>query len=775
MKQQYKIITNETAKITGFRVAIFQLTALLLAFLLVSHYSYPFFHGLVEIFTISVAVTIFSIAWSSRRFIDNNYLLYMGIALLFVAIIDVMHVFAYKGVSILPGSSTNMATQLWLSARMLLSLSFITAIYFIKRKINHKIVFFCYFSITLILLSSIVYWRVFPTSFVEGQGLTVFKIYIEYFIIAIFVTGIYLLQRQRQQFEPRFLKLITLAISVMIACEFFFTQYLSPFDFSNLIGHILKVIAYYFLYLAMVETGLMKPYRVLFKNLKDREVAALESEERYRTLVDNSPSTIILHTEGKIVYINHVGISLFGAESEQDILGKSILDFIATGSQGVVFERIDKLLKGERIKAVAEIKLQTIDGREVDAEVSGSVARLQGKAVIQTVISDISKRKNFERQLNTYTQKIEQYAEDLSKFKLAVENASDAIYITDEDFEVMFVNRAAEKITGYFKSELIGKTPEIWRDHNSPSNLTRKLALPENEMPIRKPFEGEVVNKKKNGQIYTALLEISPILDEKKEVLFYVIIERDITKQKEVDQAKNEFISLASHQLRTPLASIALSSELLLRGVYGEIAEKQKSSIGEIFDSSDRMKELISDLLNISRIELGTLAVKFEPADMQEQLEQFLKARELLFANKSIKLETNFEADLPKIEIDRNILDIVIDNLLSNALRYTPKGGTIKVSFVRHGDDVLLSITDNGCGIPVNEQGRIFEKFYRADNAQAISAEGSGLGLYMVKMALKKVGGSIWVESQEGQGSTFYVRWPIRSQSNFYHSDGTAS
>lgn len=766
---------SNNAKITGYSAAITQLAVLLVSFLLVSYYSYSLFHGLVEMFTVIVAGTIFAIAWNARRITENNYLLFLGLALVFAGIIDVLHVFAYKGISVIPGSTTNMATQFWLAARLMTSLSFVAAIYFIRHKVNSKLVFSSFFALTLALSFSIIYWQVFPVSFVEGIGLTGFKIYTEYLIIAVFFVALYLLYWQRSQLESRIVKLISLAIALMIVCEFFFTKYLSPFDLSNMLGHLFKAAAFYFLYLAIVETGLMKPYRVLFKNLKDREVLAKESEERYRTLVENSPSAIILHAQGKIVYINQVGVRLFGAQNEGAILGKSILDLIASSSQRVVFDRMEKLLKGERVKAAAEIKIKTLNDQEVDVEVSGSVAKLQGKAVIQTVMYDISKRKAFERQLGAYTEKIEKYAEDLSKFKLAVDNASDAIYITDEDFKVLYANRASERTTGYFRNEIIGKTTAVWRDEADVSSITSRPALSEGGAAIKTPIEETVVNKKKNGQQYTAQLEVSPILDQQKEVLFYVIIERDVSRQKEIDQARNEFVSLASHQLRTPLASIALSAELLARGIYGELNDKQQEAIKEIFSSSDRMKEMISDLLNISRIELGTISVKLESVNLQEQIEYLLKEQEMLLQRKSINLEKQLNEDLPTVKLDKNILEIVVDNLLSNAIRYTPVGGKVTVALNRHGDDVILSVKDTGVGIPVNEQGRVFEKLYRADNAQAISAEGTGLGLYMVKSALKKIGGSIWVESVEGQGSTFFVRWPIREQVNIYHHDITHS
>lgn len=752
---------NKTIKFTSLPVAATQLSILVFIFFLMSRYSYPLFHVFVEIFTAIVACTIFAITWSSRRFIDNNFLLVLGVSMFFVAVIDTLHAFAYSGNNIIPGSTANMATQLWLAARLISSLSFIFALYFSRRKIDSSALFLIYFISSLLLITSIVHWRIFPASFIDGVGLTAFKITTEYFIVTTYLAAILLLHRQRAQFDSRFFKLIILSISLMIVCELFFTNYLNPFDFSNFTGHLFKVAAYYFLYLGLLETGLMKPYRILFKNLKDRELSLTESESHYRALVENSPNTIILHIDKIIEYINPAGLRLLNITDPKELLGKNIMDLVHDGCKRLVAERIGELNDQAKQTKMTEIRIITPDKQILDVEAISNLANYKGQKAIQSIWNNITNRKHFEHQVSAYTKKIEEYAEDLRKFKLAVENVSDAIYMTDKNFKLVYTNIAAEKISGYFQHELIGQDISLWHDLTFDNPDASFFATLKEALSNKQSLRLEVNNRRKNGEKYLAQLEITPVLDERNDIAIYVIIERDITRQKEIDNAKNEFVSLASHQLRTPLASITLSSELFLRGVYGEINEKQAEMLREIFNSCGNMKDLISELLNISRIEMGTFDVKKETLNLGELLSELSLEHELLINNKQITFEKAYPDEPLYMQLDKNILKILIDNLLSNALRYTKPGGQISLGFNLHNDDVIIWVKDTGCGIPANQQGRIFNKLFRADNAQSISADGSGLGLYMAKTVLKKINGRIWVESVENQGSTFFVRLPL--------------
>ena len=220
---------------------------------------------------------------------------------------------------------------------------------------------------------------------------------------------------------------------------------------------------------------------------------------------------------------------------------------------------------------------------------------------------------------------------------------------------------------------------------------------------------------------------------------------------------KDEFISLASHQLRTPLSSVALSSELLLRGVAGEIVPEQKEYLEEIYKATKRMTLLVSNLLNVSRVEMGNFEVKPGPFDVASAVSAVVKEFSPLFSDKKLKMTLNIDENIPPINIDEKSFGIIFENLISNAIRYTPKNGTILIELRKNASGILLSVSDTGCGIPAGQQEKIFQKSFRAENAREISSEGAGLGLYMSHIAAQRSGVKIWFDSKEGKGTTFFV------------------
>lgn len=244
---------------------------LLLGLYLTSLYSYLLFHSIAEIFSIIIAAGVFALAWNSRRVIANNYLLLLGIALLFVAFLDLIHTLAYKGMGVFPGYGANLPTQLWIAARYLQSLTFLAAPLFLQRRLQPGLVFLGYFLATALLLLSIFYWQIFPDCFVEGMGLTAFKKNSEYFISLILLAALGLLLQKKREFDPGVLRLLAGSILLTIGSELAFTFYISVYGFSNLVGHLFKIMAYYCIYKAIIETGLMKPFDLLFRDLKLRE------------------------------------------------------------------------------------------------------------------------------------------------------------------------------------------------------------------------------------------------------------------------------------------------------------------------------------------------------------------------------------------------------------------------------------------------------------------------------------------------------------------------
>ncbi len=244
---------------------------ILLGLYLTSRYSFLLFHTLGELFSISVAFGIFMLAWNSRRFIANNYLLFVGIAYLFIGSVDLIHTLAYKGMNIFEGYGSNLPTQLWIAARYLESISLLIAPLFFTKNLKVQNVFITYSLITPLLLGAIFYWGIFPDCFIEGVGLTPFKKISEYIISLILIASIGFLSQYRKQFDVGVFRLIVASIVITIGSELAFTFYISVYGFSNLVGHFLKIISFYLIYKAIIETGLVKPYSLLFRNLKLRE------------------------------------------------------------------------------------------------------------------------------------------------------------------------------------------------------------------------------------------------------------------------------------------------------------------------------------------------------------------------------------------------------------------------------------------------------------------------------------------------------------------------
>lgn len=255
-------------------------TLVLIGLVICSYHSYLLFHSLVEIFSILVAWGIFAVAWNSRRFMDNNYLLFVGIAYLFVAFIDLLHTLSYKGMGVFPDAGANLPTQLWIAARYMESISLVLAPLYLDRAIDAAKAFFSYLGATFLLITSIFFFKIFPDCFVAPGGLTSFKIISEYIIALMLLVAIVLLIRSRYEIDSRIFKLMIASIILTIGAELAFTFYISVYGLSNLVGHMLKLISFFLIYRAIIENGLKKPYGVLFRNLKASEETLRGEKDR---------------------------------------------------------------------------------------------------------------------------------------------------------------------------------------------------------------------------------------------------------------------------------------------------------------------------------------------------------------------------------------------------------------------------------------------------------------------------------------------------------------
>lgn len=251
-----------------------------------SRHNYLLFHTLIELFTVVVLLVIFVLAWNTRRVQENRYLLFIGVSSFFIASLQLVHALAYKGMGIFPGNDANMATQLWIAGRYLFSLTFLAAPLFISRRLSVPAAFTGYAFITWLI-----FWAIFsgsfPDCFVEGSGLTPFKIYSEYAIIAIFLAAAGMFAWKRKAVDRKVLRLIMLSIASSAAAELAFTHYISVYGTANLAGHFLLFASMVFVYRAIIVTGIIEPSKLLFRNLTLSEEALRISEEKYRSLFEN--------------------------------------------------------------------------------------------------------------------------------------------------------------------------------------------------------------------------------------------------------------------------------------------------------------------------------------------------------------------------------------------------------------------------------------------------------------------------------------------------------
>lgn len=365
----------------------------------------------------------------------------------------------------------------------------------------------------------------------------------------------------------------------------------------------------------------------------------------------------------------------------------------------------------------------------------------------------------------------EALAKDLEKFKLAMDNVADDIIITDPEGIVVYANKAVERVTGYKAEEAIGKkSGALWKTP-MPSNYYQRMW--DTIKTQKKVFIGEIQNKRKNGEVYTAMMSITPVLDKKGEIEFFVGVERDITKEKEIDRTKSEFISFASHQLKTPPTAIKLLTERLLGDKIGTLNLKQKEYFNDIRSENQRMIDLVDAFLNVSRIEMGIFAVHVTEKDAGAIVRSVVLELNPFAAKQNIQLKESYPAAEIRMAVDETLLRAVVGNLLMNAIRYTPPGGTIQVTCktmergqVLDGrtlqeNSFVIIVSDTGCGIQKDQQDKIFTRFFRADNARKRHPDGTGLGLYIVKSVLDHSGGSVWFTSEENKGTTFCVAIPM--------------
>lgn len=784
-----------------------------------SIFSFLLFHTLVELFSVVIAFAIFTLAWNSRHALQNNYVLFLGIAYLFVGFLDLLHLIAYKGMGVLPPAGANLPTQLWVAARYMESLSLLIAALFLTRGLRPFPVMaaFGIFSGALLWM---IYAGIFPDCFVQGIGLTTFKKGSEYAISAILAGALVLLFSRRRFFEPEVFQLITASILLTVGSELAFTFYVSVFGISNLVGHFLKFLSFYMVYKAVVETGLRRPYDLLVRDLREREESLRRSEQEFRSMFELSAVGMaqIDPADGRFVRVNQEFCRITGYSS-QELSGLTFPDITHPEDKLTDLENYRRTLRGEERTWTSEKRYIRKDSAVIWVKVTGTVlfdASGQPFRAVE-IIADITERREAEaareehllrltalldcsasvlaaQDKNLMLQTVVDSAVALTGARLGTSghgclegDALAAVTAGTEDGMHCPSGKAFVIDKGGVYMDLLERKAILRLDREQLRTHPKWWGLPEGHAPLAgllgvslvgrygEPCSLIMVTDKRGGEFtkedeitvgqLATLASLGLQNVEAREEAEEKAREAEEGRQRlsilmqELERSNNDlqqFAYIVSHDLQEPLRTVSSFVQLLGRRYEGKLDEKADQCIGYAVEGTRHMQRLLADLLAFSRVGGGQLDLR--SVDLNACVES---ARLNLKTAIEESRATLVCEGLPAVDADEMQITQVFQNLIANAIKFRgERAPVITVSSERRPNEWAIHVRDNGIGIDPKYHDQVFLVFTRLHSRGRYS--GTGIGLAICKKIVERHGGRIWVESEGEKGSCFSFSLPAR-------------
>ncbi len=478
-----------------------------------------------------------------------------------------------------------------------------------------------------------------------------------------------------------------------------------------------------------------------------------ESEEKFRQIMENMEDVVWLRSKDnkEMLYINPAYERLWGRERGYIYENpEDFIESIVVEDREVVYKELERYMKEGVFNL--EYRISRPDGLQkwVHAR-SYPVYGSEGEVIRHVgIATDITPKK----------EAMSQIKKSEEKYKNLVERVRQEyfFYSYNKQGDITYTSPSIKDVTGYEQQELenIHRLPFT----NNPVNQKLKSCT-EKSCSGEESVTYEVEIFSKNGRILILRLLENPIFDVFGNISGVEGLAKDITKERQIEKTRTEFVSLVSHQLKTPLGSMAWDLEMLLSGDYGELKKEQKKIISEAHSMNRRMIELVNGLLNVSRIEMGKVAVDLEEISLVESAEEILRELKGKIFLKKQKVIRNYEVDVPNIRGDERLIKIIWENIISNAVKYGHREGKIEVGVKKEEGSIVAFVKNEGKGIPRDEQARVFQRMFRASNAESLDPSGNGLGLYLVKSIIDTTGGKIWFESEEEGETTFFFSFPL--------------
>jgi PAS domain S-box-containing protein len=717
--------------------------AILIVLYFISLHNYLLFHGLVEISGIAVVFSIFIIIWNTRRVVPDGFFLIIGISFLFIGSIDLVHMLAFRGMAVFPIDSTNISTQLWIAARYFQSITFFIATLFIGKSIpkdrNHDvpvIVTACTTACAL-LFASIFVWQNFPPCYIEGSGLTQFKIVSEYLIALILIATIIILYLKRKHFDPVVWKFLIAAQAFLILGELAFTSYVDVYGFMNLLGHLFRLLSVYFFYRAIVVIGLTRPYDLLLLKLSMEEH---ELRERFKELyclfristLMEQPETALSEILKKTVHLIPPAMQ-FPAIAEARIVVEGQL--VQTGP----FLETPKVLVREiRVNGSPAGRVEVWYREERPEDYEGPFTRDECD-----LVNAIAERLGLHIER---TRAKDALRESEQRYRTFVQSFRGIAYLSTADWIPVFFHGAVEEITGYTEQDFVAGNPR-WDQVVWPDDLA-EIQKRDNEKLLTVPgysVQREYRIIRKDGQVRWLSDFIQNGTDDQGLLLLSGVL-TDITERKRAEEAlrsANKKLNLLSGITRHDI-----KNQLLVLSGFLELSKRSLSDAAAMADfiaKEEKAAAAIARQISFTK-DYEDLGVK---SAVWQDVSALVSSTTHELPMQNIRIDNR----CPGLEVFADpLLEKVFYNLIDNSLHYGGEKMTaIRITAEEQGGDLKIIYEDDGDGISADDKKQLFTRGF---------GRHTGLGLFLSREILSTTGITITENGEPGKGVRFEIMVP---------------
>jgi len=709
----------------------------------ISFYNFLLFHTFAEFFAITIAILTCVVAWNMYPFTRNNYLMYLGAGYFWIGILDLMHTLNYTGMNIFPDGGSNTAVQIWIGTRYLEAILLLSAPWFLKHTFV-RIKGFVLFGVGAALIILLVKTGLFPDGFIEGKGLTTFKVYSEYLIITLLIAAIYYLVKQKSFLDKNIVNVMVVSIVFTMCAELAFTFYVSVYGLSNIAGHLFKLFSFWLIFMAVVRTTLKEPFLVM---------------SRGSTTYDAIPDATIVVDENGIIRQANDKSCLLSLLSRDELIGKSNHEIFHPEDLNIEDCPVCQAIVINKELSAFEMKIDK-EGNWYDFTLSHIAGASNIDGTVE-VIRDITQRKLAETKVKEL---------DILKNSI-VENLPNMLFVKDaKDHRYVEWNKAAEELTGFLKEDMLGNNDyDFW-----PEEQAQFFVDKDNEV-IK---SGELFDIKeeplttKHKGIRTLHTKKIPIYDVNGEAKYLLGISEDITEKLRTEdmlvrsqkmEAVGQMSGGIAHDFNNQLGVIIGYAELLSEQ---SLSDSQLKWIDMVRGAAERCAELTQQLLIFSRhgeVDKEIINVNKVFSEMEVMIQRSVTPE--------VDIKYFMADDLWLTEVNSGGCKDLILNLVLNARDAMPDGGSLIIETANivmneaaasampnlsAGEYVQIMVSDNGKGMSQEVYEHVFEPFFTTKDV----GKGTGLGLAMVYGFVHRYGGDIVLETKPGEGATFRIYLP---------------